>query len=250
MTSETSLDAPASETSFDALPRTDARQALVWDLPVRIFHWGLLASFVAAFGANKLGVKYFGLHAFAGYVALVLTAFRILWGFVGPHNARFANFLRGPGAILAYLRGLTRPDGPHYVGHNPIGAIMVIFLLLGAFAQGAAGLFANDEIFNTGPLAGYVTKDLSLALTSFHRRFFYVLLGAIALHVLAVAAHKIFKNENLVAAMINGRKPNVPAEEAIENSRLWLAAPLLAAVAGLLWFVIAHAPHGAIDTDF
>jgi cytochrome b len=239
----------SSQPTADALPRTETAP-LVWDLPVRIFHWGLLASIVAAFVTNKLGVKFFWAHAFAGYTALVLTAFRILWGFVGTRHALFSDFLRGPAAVLAYAKSLGRPDGPHYVGHNPLGAAMVLFLLAGVLAQAATGLFSNDEIFNTGPLAGYVGKELGLALTSFHRRFFYVLLGAIALHALAVAAHRIFRRENLVAAMISGRKPDAPAQEGIDGSRLWLAAPLVAALAALLWWVIAHAPHAAADGEF
>ena len=93
-------------------------------------------------------------------------------------------------------------------------------------------------------------RILSLALTSFHRRFFYVLLGAIALHVLAVVAHKIFKGENLVAAMITGRKAEAPRDEAISSSRLWLAAPLVAGLIALLAWIIVNAPHAALDTEF
>ena len=87
---------------------------------------------------------------------------RILWGLVGTRHARFWNFLRRPATVLAYLRN---PNGAHYVGHNPAGALMVLALLFGAFIQASSGLFANDEIFNTGPLVGYVSKEASLALT-------------------------------------------------------------------------------------
>jgi cytochrome b len=127
---------------------------------------------------------------------------------------------------------------------------MVLVLLFGAFVQAATGLFANDEIFNTGPLVGYVGKDFSLALTSVHRRMFYVLLAAIALHVLAVVAHKIFKGENLVVAMITGRKADASDDEAIKSSRLWLAAPLAAGLVALLYWIIATAPRAALDNEF
>jgi cytochrome b len=224
----------------------------VWDLPVRLFHWSLVAAFIAAFVTNKLGVNYFKYHVWAGYAVIVLVGFRIVWGFVGARHALFVHFLRGPREILAYARGLFAKHGPHYAGHNPVGALMVVALLAGAAVQAVSGLFANDEIFNVGPLYGYVSKDQSLALTSLHRRFFYVLLAAIAAHVLAVVAHKAFKGENLVKAMITGRKPAdlVPADEAISSSRLWLAAPLVLLVAAALAWIILHAPAAALDAEF
>jgi cytochrome b len=240
-TTEPTLDALS-----DAQEQSDAGR-LVWDLPVRIFHWGLAACFVAALVTNKLGVKYFKAHEIIGYTALVLISFRILWGLVGTRHARFWNFLRGPNTVLAYLRD---PNGAHYVGHNPAGAVMVVVLLAGAFVQGATGLFANDEIFNTGPLVGYVTKDVSLALTSIHRRLFYVLLVPIALHVLAVIGHKIFKGENLVTPMFTGRKSDAAEAETIKSSRLWLAAPLVAGVIAALVWIIETAPHAALDGDY
>lgn len=221
----------------------------VWDLPVRIFHWSLASAIVAAFVTNRLGVAYFKYHVWSGYAVLVLVAFRIVWGFVGARHALFRNFLRGPKEIFAYARNLFSPGGPHYVGHNPLGALMVVALLGGAATQAALGLFSNDEIFNVGPLYGLVTRNQSLALTSLHRRLFYLLATAIAVHVLAVVAHKIFKNENLVRAMITGGKPRhlVPAEEAIPSSRLWLAAPLALAVIGVLAWIVLNTPTAVAE---
>lgn len=245
-------DSLGIETSTTAAGEKLAAERRVWDLPVRIFHWSLVAAFIAAFVTNRLGVSYFKYHVWAGYAVLILVGFRILWGFFGARHALFHNFLRGPRAILAYARGLFAQHGPHYVGHNPLGALMVIALLAGAAVQASTGLFANDEIFNVGPLYGLVTQEQSLELTSLHRRLFYVLLAAIAAHVLAVVAHRLFKGENLVRAMITGKKPAalVPEGEAIASSRLWLAAPLLLLVAAALAWVILHAPAAAVDAEF
>jgi hypothetical protein len=130
---------------------------------------------------------------------------------------------------------------------------MVLALLAALGAQSVLGLFGNDEIYNVGPLYGAVSKEFSLVLTSIHRQLFYWLAGAIALHVLAVVAHKIFKNENLVRAMITGRKPHhaVPDGEAIHSSRLWLAILLAAGLAAGLAFIVLHAPAAAADAgDF
>jgi cytochrome b len=225
----------------------------VWDLPVRIFHWSLVGAVIAAFVTNKLGVRYFKFHVWAGYTVIVLVAFRLVWGLVGTRHARFWNFLRGPLETLTYARDLVAGKDRGYPGHNPLGALMVLALLAALGAQSVLGLFGNDEIYNVGPLYGAVSKEFSLVLTSIHRQLFYWLAGAIALHVLAVVAHKIFKNENLVRAMITGRKPHhaVPDGEAIHSSRLWLAILLAAGLAAGLAFIVLHAPAAAADAgDF
>jgi cytochrome b len=224
----------------------------IWDLPVRIFHWSLASAFLAAFVTNRLGVTYFKYHVWAGYVVIFLVAFRLLWGILGTRHARFRNFLRGPREILVYARSLLSTQSPHYAGHNPLGAVMVLALLAGAGVQAVTGLFSNDEICNVGPLYGLVTKAQSLVLTSLHRKLFYVLAAAIAAHVLAVLAHRIFKGEKLVRAMITGKKPGALAreEEAISSSRLWLAAPLALLVAASLAWVILHAPAAVADAEF
>ncbi|MGD0633528.1 MAG: cytochrome b/b6 domain-containing protein [Beijerinckiaceae bacterium] len=238
-------------------PASAERQ--VWDLPVRIFHWSVAGAFVAAFVTNKLGIAYFKYHVWAGYAVIVLVAFRLVWGLIGTRHARFWNFIRGPKETLIYARGLLvsksrnaknseaknhGAESRHYAGHNPLGAIMVLALLVGLGAQSTLGLFSNDEIFNTGPLYGYVTKDVSLVFTSIHRQLFYWLAGAVALHVLAVIGHRVFKNENLVRAMITGRKPHhaVAASEAITSSRVWLAVFVGLVLTLALAFAVGHAP--------
>jgi cytochrome b len=221
-----------------------ARQSKVWDLPVRVFHWTLVAAFVGAFVTNRLGVSYFKYHVWCGYAVIVLVSFRILWGFVGTYHAQFRNFLRGPLATSRYALKLVAGRAASHLGHNPLGAWMVIFLLIALGVQAVSGLFGNDEIFNTGPLVGYVTKNTSLWLTSLHRRLFYWIAAAIALHVLAVAAHRFFDQSDLVRAMITGRKQSRHGEDAkaISSSRVWLAIVLMGALAGALSFVVTHAP--------
>jgi cytochrome b len=220
----------------------------VWDLPVRITHWGLVAALAGSYATHKAGVAYFKYHAWFGYTVLVLAAFRIVWGIVGTRHARFTSFLRGPRATADYLLDLARGRHPAHAGHNPLGAWMVVFLLAALFAQGATGLFANDEIFNTGPLYGYVTDATSLALTSWHRRIFDWLTIALLLHVAAVLAHRVLARQDLIGPMISGRKPAaaVGDGEAISSSRLWLAALLLAALASGLGWLVTHAPDAAV----
>lgn len=221
----------------------------VWDWPVRFFHWALVASFVGAFVTNKLGVSYFAYHVWCGYAVIVLVVFRILWGVVGARHARFVNFVRGPVGVLRYLSALGRGRRTRHPGHNPLGALMVLTLLGALGVQAGLGLFANDEIFNFGPLYGLVSKPFSLQLTSLHQKLFYWIAAAVAVHVAAVLVHVVVKREPLIRAMITGRKAAsiVAPEEAIESSRGWLAAALLVAVSAALAALIAIAPLSDLD---
>ncbi len=224
------------------------KQPKVWDLPVRATHWLLVIAVIGAFVTNKLGVSYFRYHVWCGYTVIVLVTFRLIWGLIGSHHARFHNFIRGPGTVVRYLRDEVRGGHQPYAGHNPLGALMVVVLLLGLLAQAVSGLYGNDEIFNVGPLYGYVSNDLSLKLTSFHRKLFYWLLAAIAIHILAVITHWLFKKENLISAMFTGHKPHVvllPHETA--RVRNWLAFAVVAMLMLLLWSVITHAPTAVGD---
>jgi cytochrome b len=217
----------------------------VWDLPVRITHWLLLVGIAGSYATHEAGVAYFQYHVWFGYSVLVLASFRIVWGFVGTRHARFSSFLRGPRATAAYLTQVFRGGAGAHPGHNPAGAWMVVVLLLALLAQAGTGLFTNDEIFNTGPLYGYVGDALSLTLTSWHRRLFDWILILIAAHIAAIAAHRAFAGHRLVGPMFTGRKPAalVAQHEAIASSRLWLAAILLSGlVAGLVW-IVSQAPE-------
>jgi cytochrome b len=220
----------------------------VWDLPVRVTHWLLVLALAGSYVTHAAGVAWFRYHAWCGYAVLVLAAFRILWGAVGTRHARFTSFVRGPRRTLAYLLALARGRHPAHAGHNPLGAWMVVFLLAALFAQGVTGLFANDEIFNTGPLYGYVSDATSHALTSWHRRIFDWILIATALHVVAVLAHRVLARQDLIGPMFSGRKPSalVGADEAIRSSRLWLAALLLVALVCALGWLLAHAPDAPV----
>jgi cytochrome b len=221
----------------------------VWDFPVRIVHWLLVVGIAGSYATHKAGIEYFRYHLWFGYLVVVLATFRLIWGVVGTRHARFWNFLRGPVATARYLAGLVRGTSDSHAGHNPLGGWMVMLLLLALFAQGVTGLFANDEIFNTGPLYAYISDDLSLKLTSWHRRLFDWILIAVALHVVAVLGYLLFKKTNLIAPMFSGRKPQhaVPENEAISSSRLWAAALVLAGVVATLGWLVMNAPAAAVS---
>lgn len=226
-----------------------ARTQLVWDLPVRIIHWGLVVACLGAWATQDLATDGFAYHVWFGYAVLALVTTRIVWGIVGTRHARFGSFVRGPVTAARYAAAwFTGRDTPH-VGHNPVGAWMVVLMLAMLFTQAATGLFANDQIMNVGPLFGYVDAATSDRLTTLHKTLFDVLVIAIALHVLAVGLHLVVKRHDLLVPMFTGRKSlaDVPPHETIRTSRAWLAALILAGVATTIAIVVRNAPEASLS---
>lgn len=165
----------------------------VWDPLVRAVHW-LLVLCVAAAWINRhhMGPR----HEYWGYGALALVAARLVWGFVGGRYARFRQFVRPPRATGAYLRGVLSGTAPRYIGHNPLGGWMVLALMGCIALLGFTGWLYNTDMFwGYGWLA-----DLHAALG-------WTLLGLVALHVSGVIFTSVTHRENLVRAMVTGRKP-------------------------------------------
>lgn len=216
---------------------------LVWDVPLRVFHWALAFAIAGSFATHWIGTTAFAWHVRFGYATLVLLAFRLAWGFVGPARARFADFVRGPRAAWTYARGLFRGPKAHVAGHNPLGGWMVLAMLLLIAVQAVAGLYANDEIVNAGPLYGYVDDARSDLLSRWHRRLSDWILVAIGLHVAAALWYLVVRRENLIAAMVTGYKPGLPPAAAIAGHRTWLAIAIVAAASGALWWIVDTAPE-------
>lgn len=217
---------------------------LIWDLPVRIIHWSLLLAVVGAWLTRELEGDWFSWHTRFGYAVLVLALTRVLWGFLGTRHARFTQFVKGPKTVVDYLRGGTSST----VGHNPLGALMILAMLAMLLVQAVTGLFANDQVFETGPLFGYVTIETSDRLTSLHKQLFDWIAAAIAVHVVAALFYLWIRRENLILPMITGRKTaaNVPEEDRISSSRLWLAILLAVIVGSALAWVIRSAPEASL----
>jgi len=218
---------------------------LVWDLPLRVFHWVLAASVLACWGTARLGFGWMQWHMRLGECVMGLLIFRILWGLTGPKHARFSSFLKGPAAVLRYARGLSGSgDAVRSVGHNPLGGLMVILMLFLIAVQVGTGLFATDDITWSGPYNAVVSTAASNRLTSLHQLNFDFIWVAMGLHVAAVLYYALVKKQNLALAMLTGRKPAeaVPHEQAITSSELWKAAILIAASWAAVYWVLRAAP--------
>ncbi|WP_424812674.1 cytochrome b/b6 domain-containing protein [Roseococcus sp. YIM B11640] len=212
----------------------------VWDGWVRLCHWGIVACLtVSYFSARN---EAWDVHYVSGYTLLGLLGFRILWGFVGSENARFAHFLRSPAAALRHLAHLFRREPDIETGHNPAGGWMALVLLLMLAVQAGSGLFANHDVGFTysqhGPLAMSVSEASSEWATTLHVTFFDWLLVAVALHVLAVLAYALFKRQDLVRPMVTGSKA-MPAGAAVppRHGHPLLAVALAVAAALGVWAV-------------
>ena len=213
----------------------------VWDLPTRSFHWLLAACVIGSVVSAKIGGNAMVWHFRFGYVVFTLLAFRILWGLVGGRWSRFASFLYAPATTLRYLRGQSRADEHHDVGHNPLGAFSVFGLLAVLALQVGTGLFADDDISNTGPLIKFVSGATSALLTQWHSRFGqWLIITLVALHVAAILFYLLKKKQNLVRPMLVGDKalaPDVPASIDSGASRTLALVLLAACAAGVAWVV-------------
>jgi cytochrome b len=170
----------------------------VWDPVVRVFHW----SFAAAVFIALMSDEDRALHEAAGYAALALILVRVLWGFLGPRHARFSSFVRSPGAVLAYLKDAAGLRARRYLGHNPAGGAMILLLLAMVATAGISGwLSQTDRFFGIAWV-----EDL-------HRASANALIALIAFHVAGVVFSSVMHSENLMRAMITGRKALAPAAE-------------------------------------
>ena len=218
--------------------------ALVWDWPLRVFHWVLVLAVAGSFATHYAGMEWFDWHRRCGYAAAVLIGFRLAWGFVGPRYSRFSSFLRGPRAVIEHLRG--RQPYPK-AGHNPVGAVSVLAFLASLAMQAGTGLFANDEIANAGPFYGWVTQETSNRLTGLHDLNSKILIALIALHLVAVAWYDGWRRLGLVRAFWTGRKEGA---EGIRASRGGLALVIVVALIVALTLAIRAAPEASVNVYF
>lgn len=207
----------------------------IWDPFIRIGHWVIVGGFALAYLTEEDLLSF---HVWAGYTVGAVVLFRILWGFIGPHLARFADFLYRPRTVLAYLTDLIRLRGRRYLGHSPAGGAMVVALLLGLAATVVTGLMAYGADRKAGPLAflgaasapslpaasrekqvripasgedgdgrgeGEATKPES-AIRELHELFANLTLALVIAHVAGVGLASFVHHENLVRSMVTGRK--------------------------------------------
>ena len=170
---------------------------LVWDAPTRLFHWLMVLCFAGAWLTSE-GNRLLGVHLTLGYTMVALVGWRVLWGLMGTRYARFANFVRGPRAMGAYLRDMLRPAASHPVGHNPLGAVSIVLMLALTLLVVASGWV----YFSGGPR---LLKEL-------HEGSAALMLTVVGVHVAGVAFASLMQRENLARSMVNGVKRGQPGD--------------------------------------
>jgi cytochrome b len=212
------------------MPPAPTGKVLVWDAPVRVFHWLMVLSFAGAWltaESERLRL----VHVSLGYTMAGLVLFRLVWGLIGTRHARFASFVRGPAAILRYLRSLLGRQPEHHTGHNPAGALAIVALLVLTLLLTASGWANYNE------LGGHYVEELHEALAN-------GMLLLAGIHVAAVVLSSWLHRENLVHAMVSGRK-HAPSQQGIRNARYSVAILMLAAVLYFWWSQWQGAPSPA-----
>lgn len=207
----------------------EERTAL-WDGPTRLFHWSLVIGIVTAWLSAGKSME---VHKLAGYAVMGLIVFRLWWGVAGGSTARFASFVKGPKTTLAYVAGLGSRKPGETAGHNPLGAWSVVAMLALILVQAGLGLFATDiDGLESGPLSDRVDFDTGRLFSEWHELAFRALQGLIGLHLAAIAFYAVWKRENLIGAMITGRRRFETAVTPLKAAPLWsLAVGVLLAVA-------------------
>ena len=217
-----------------------SNRILVWDGALRLFHWSTVFLVAAMWWTAENGIMDW--HKRMGMILLGLISFRLVWGLLGPRTARFTSWQIGPGAILDYLKGLTGGAHKPSFGHNPMGTLSVIAMLLALSVQVGTGLFSVDvDGLESGPLASLVSFEAGRQAAEIHETAFNVLVILIGLHIAAIVTYLVFFKDNLVRPMVTGRRASEDFEggETLADNKLsWprLAIALAVAVA-VMWAV-------------
>ncbi len=215
-----------------------ARTIRLWDLPLRLFHWALFICVIGSIASIKLSAYWLdGLewHRRFGFAVLTLLIFRLLWGIVGSTHARFANFVKGPGTVLAFLRGKFSSSP----GHNPLGALSVLGMLIVLLFQAISGLFVGDGFMLEGPLYKFISEDTASLLLQAHSLNPRIIIALIVLHVAAILFYRVKKKDDLLTPMISGRK-TLDAVQAGEDARggsAGLGLLVLLFSAAIVWMI-------------
>lgn len=212
---------------------TGIARVRIWDVPTRIVHWLMVILIAASWWTAENGNLEF--HRYSGYSLLALLVFRLYWGFVGSSSARFNQFIKGPSSIFRYVRGGSSES----LGHNPLGALSVVALLLLLLTQITLGLFAVDvDGLESGPLSHWVSFEAGRACAEWHDTVFDILVWVIGLHVAAVLFYVVFKKQNLITAMLHGyREYAGPPSSSIRFASITRSIIGVILAAALTWWI-------------
>ena len=219
------------------------QRILIWDIPTRLFHWTLALSFAGAWLTSESDA-WLGVHVFLGYLMLGLVVFRVVWGLVGTHYARFASFWFSPKDAWVYLRQIMTGQARRHVGHNPTGSVAIYALLLLTLVVGLTGFLTLGTEEQQGAAAGWMSLVQGRTFKKLHEASAMVMLLLVIGHIAGVVVESILHKENLARSMVTGTKLADEGSPAAQPRR-WIAVlmgVLIAAFAGWWFFYALHAP--------
>mgnify|MGYP006288292401 FL=1 len=234
-------DRAASTSDGDTAPAGNGH--MLWDRPVRIIHWLIAALLPASWWTAEEG--HLDVHQWLGFTVLIAVLTRLCWGLIGSAQARFNDFLRGPGAVVATLRGQSVSRTP---GHNPAGGWSAMLLWTLLLAQVITGTVNTDDILFTGPFREAFGTELSDTLAAWHETIFNVLVAFVVLHIAAIVYYERVRDKRLLRPMISGSAPG--RHGTAPPQPLYKALIVAALLAGMLWALIQLAPEPSANYYF
>jgi cytochrome b len=171
---------------------------MVWDMPVRVFHWLLVICFAGAWLSSE-SERWAMIHYAFGYTACLLILIRLVWGLIGTRYARFSQFLKGPKAVIGHFMAMLRGHPHHDVGHNPAGGLVMFALMLLILLIGLTGYLSVKEF-----LGNFVSEA--------HEAIASLALGLVIIHIIAAIGMSLIERQNLVRSMVNGKKQGMPEQ--------------------------------------
>lgn len=205
--------------------RSSSAKAIIWDLPLRVFHWALVICVVVSVVSAKLGAT--AVHERSGLAVMGLVLFRVIWGGIGSQTARFTTFVKSPAAVLASARHLVIGQTDNQSGHSALGGYATLLLLMVCLVMAVTGSFSTDDILYDGPFA-HLAPDYVNTASRIHHLTEKILFAVIAMHVLALFIYFWRLKKNLVPAMITGRRANaIGPSGRLSSSRTVLGLALM-----------------------
>ncbi|MDH5394617.1 MAG: cytochrome b/b6 domain-containing protein [Gammaproteobacteria bacterium] len=185
----------------------------VWDVFVRLFHWSLVACFFVAYITEE---DFLFIHTYAGYGVLALILLRFVWGFIGTKYARFSDFIYSPAQIKQFLKDTLLLRAKHYLGHNPAAGAMILLMMASLLITALSGVALYGAEEQAGPLASWFTQSNEFwkdVLEEIHELFADFTVVLVIIHVAGVIVESLINKENLIKAMIDGKKVSAADKE-------------------------------------
>jgi cytochrome b len=217
------------------------KKNLVWDIPVRLFHWLLVLCLFGQWLTAEVLEDAMDIHFYIGYFTLGLIIFRLIWGFVGTKYAKFNSFIAGPKAMSTYLRSVISKQHTFSIGHNSVGGLILPGVIILVGLQAISGLFTTDDIVYSGPYYASADTDLQQLMQWLHHNVFDILLAIIGLHLVAIGWYLVFLKHNLIRPMLDGKKA-VAEKDSIGHSQLIKAILIMCLVAVFVYWLVEINP--------